>query len=567
MGKMMRKKSTVRDDGRWPAEGRKSPCQALLGVILGAGVLLLGTALGLPGCKRNVDTCSQDSDCRNLEPSAICLQESRRCLIPATNADCSQQGEKRCKDIEVIEICHNGAWAFYSDCPDTQICEDGVCIPTQCRDGAERCNATSNSVEECANNQWRIQIACAAQESCFEEKCQPTGGCLDGEKRCNAQVLETCLSGTWGKSDDCATHNQSCLLKACAGECSSDAKRCSENLAQQCESGNWVTKTDCAAKTQTCYDSNCTGNCVKNELQCSPDGKQLLQCNEKGQWQSTQTCAFECKDKRCQGGTAQPGAFCQKDADCSALGPHCEVPNSGTNAGYCTLICAIDSECSALLPDGFCAAGSDGKTYCKPYKSSFGRCQGVWESGTVNGGFGNCAGNNLCVGLPASLENGYCTQHGDCQNEFPDMFKDVFDCLEDKFTCGVSFCAPTCQSDSCVPGFTKSYTTDNTCLCLRGALEFPKPPRTSREWCDDSALRCQTSLTCLKWQLTYTSGLCTSSCQADSDCQALPKSPKCVATDLGPKYCMWPCSADPDCSYGESCNPLASGQKACFSGS
>ena len=149
---------------------------------------------------------------------------------------------------------------------------------TLCKDGALRC--VDNNVMKCQSNDWIIETACNASQSCdpVNFKCDEDVVlvCRNGEVKCEGKVPKYCDQNSWqsreacGENEQCDNTTGQCLEPTCTA-----GVTCDGDKLVVCSSSGQITETNCADQGKHC-DENAQ-DCVEviTDLSCTVDGQKL----------------------------------------------------------------------------------------------------------------------------------------------------------------------------------------------------------------------------------------------------------------------------------------------------
>ena len=199
---------------------------------------------------------------------------------------------------DTLEICGSSGWRYGRTCD--YGCREGQCLESVCERGALRCRG--DDVEACAPDQrsWLYRQSC--ESSCDEGACVGGGGgCREGQRRCNGDMLETCNnSATWETERQC---DEGCRAGSCT-VCRPGARNC-DGLQPQVCSDNGAGFANQGDVCQTsCVEGRC-GVCEPGERRCS--GANVELCGEDGQaWRQLSACLTHCDNGACT--VCTPGA-------------------------------------------------------------------------------------------------------------------------------------------------------------------------------------------------------------------------------------------------------------------
>lgn len=240
--------------------------------------------------------------------------------------------------------------------------------------------------------------------------------CKTGEKRCDGNISQTCINGSWNKgttcTNGCDTAKGVCKPEACT---TADVKRCSGKELQECKDGNWSTLKVCEVSCDEAK-KECGGGdsgpeqgspCDKSTFQqvCINGGANALVC-----WNDVVT-KWNCANNDCKANAEKPlQVICAKGTD--------ELPSDvpttcvkGTSKGMCSAennqpyICGDNGYYKGKCESGTCFACSDGWVGC-----------GATEADV-------CKTQTTCTGekVPTGGEEGACcdaaTYQVSCINE------------------------------------------------------------------------------------------------------------------------------------------------------
>ena len=223
------------------------------------------------------------------------------CAFGCAAGACAQapcpEGQMRCV-ADTLEICGSSGWRYGRTCD--YGCREGQCLESVCERGALRCRG--DDVEACAPDQrsWLYRQSC--ESSCDEGACVGGGGgCREGQRRCNGDMLETCNnSATWETERQC---DEGCRAGSCT-VCRPGARNC-DGLQPQVCSDNGAGFANQGDVCQTsCVEGRC-GVCEPGERRCS--GANVELCGEDGQaWRQLSACLTHCDNGACT--VCTPGA-------------------------------------------------------------------------------------------------------------------------------------------------------------------------------------------------------------------------------------------------------------------
>lgn len=141
--------------------------------------------------------CSADGECASLQGTC----EAGRCVPGCViDGDCPNPGVQQCVSGRCVESC-----TADRDCGLEDICEGGVCVPSECRGTG---TAGCPEGERCREQRCVEYTACAtdgecsATEQCEAGICEPRRSCI-GDANCNAG--QQCLNGLCYDAQACET--------------------------------------------------------------------------------------------------------------------------------------------------------------------------------------------------------------------------------------------------------------------------------------------------------------------------------------------------------------------------
>lgn len=127
----------------------------------------------------------------------------------------------------------------------------------------------------------------------------PGPECLVGETRCNGNVLQQCVDGTFTDTESCAygCSNNECNAPP-TSECTNGQFQCNGNVRQFCSNGQWINTETCA---YGCTDGVCNAapppGCTDGTFRCNGNVRQMC---IGGEWIDIDTCANGCSGGECQ---------------------------------------------------------------------------------------------------------------------------------------------------------------------------------------------------------------------------------------------------------------------------
>jgi len=324
--------------------------------------------------------CTSDMECNNIKVGAQCLENDGTYVCfpyelidpdgdsDVTDGDNGGNGCEidtfRCADDETVEKCSSDGltWAFYKECDDGEICEDGKCgvEGTECEPETFQCRGLYE-VQRCTadGSSWELYRTCDSGLICDAGECvdvmDPDG---DGEDA--AEEEEEVIQGDpCEQDDDCLDENHYCWINDFVNE------------SGVCQPYCHITGVHCASG-YTCDESKCipiAGYCTSN-AQCatfefcdfrpgSSDGLCVPYCYYPGQMCPEHTYCMENSGDLNYGKCIYEGdvEYCSNDNDCG-LGRWCYV-SPGQIEGVCMDMCSDDDECvgSLVCKGGKCVVG------------------------------------------------------------------------------------------------------------------------------------------------------------------------------------------------------------------
>lgn len=158
---------------------------------------------------------------QRCETAGLCNATTGTCEA----AECAVPGAVSCDPLLALLRCRSDLRKLerVDVCELFALCNaaEARCEPSACRvPGQFRC--MGNKVQSCARDLagWISIQTCAPGTYCNPTgDCLP-GACIDGDRRCNDEFLETCVSGAWTRVQRCATRE---LCDDAAGACKNPA--------------------------------------------------------------------------------------------------------------------------------------------------------------------------------------------------------------------------------------------------------------------------------------------------------------------------------------------------------
>ncbi len=400
------------------------------------------------------ETC--DGDCPTCDDSDPCTQDVVAGAAETCNIVCTTTAVTACVDGDMC--CPEGCAS------DTD--QDCACVPASCADAGKNCGTLPDGC-----GQMLICGSCPAQESCYANICQLSGGigdsCQDATS-CTQTGLCISNSGWPGGycSAPCPNGDGDCPDGThCEGSIDSCVQSCTDD--SECNAG------------YACFDfSDAAGDPRKDgRTECLPVGSGIRPTGA--------PCA---NISDCTGGpgtqciVAWPqgycSSFCGVDADCDA-GSHCDA-NGVADGGRCFKDCAADSDCRGAGYSCF-DQDNDGRKECAPTRCPEG------FSGP------NCDQWDCSVPvIPASNQSPYCTA-GFCKGTTGACLR-LADNPNLSRASSNSACIPSTCCDSpqvtgtCNAGFCND---GNGCLFLQDHPQFARDSVTTACIAAECGLDCQ----------------------------------------------------------------------------
>jgi hypothetical protein len=124
------------------------------------------------------------------------------------------------------------------------------------------------------------------------------GECTTGEKRCDGNVLQSCVAEEWIDDTNCGSVGCDSALKTCF-ECVNGQEQCDSGDRVRCIGGYWDVIQACSPKlcNEISATSTSCSDCAPGVSSCADD-KTLKYCNSVGNWM-TQTCEVLCVNGVC----------------------------------------------------------------------------------------------------------------------------------------------------------------------------------------------------------------------------------------------------------------------------
>jgi N-acetylneuraminic acid mutarotase len=285
--------------------------------------------------------------------------------------------------------------------------ESDAATPPACSVGESRCNG--DVVESCVAGTWVRVVACAGDETCVEGVCRPVectpacDGRACGDDGCGGDCGACdgeCIDGRCARPDACvdcpveACGDGQCVAPETPGDCPRDC---------QCPPGTgWDFGTARCVALSPC-DPPCAGGDVCEAGVCVPPG---ARCGddacEAGESCATcpADCGFCCGDGACVADDRETCATCPVDCGCAA-DERCDVPTA-----TCVIACTPDcgarmcgddgcgGSCGACGPDEAC--DRDGLCVVVPAVCGDGTCQAAEDCNSCVGDCGQCCGDGAC---------------------------------------------------------------------------------------------------------------------------------------------------------------------------
>ncbi len=343
-----------------------------------------------------------------------CNKDGKRC------ADCSD-GTVTCEGSRKIQVCYDGAWEHDSDCPDDLVCSNGECVES-CMDGEILCEVDEEQgavIKVCSEGSWHVQYACPFGQcsvdnkacsdcvenefgctndektkagtfsqclngksvslkctnsvnepvSCSDQKC---GGCMNGAKKCENEMVSVCENGLWTEIEHCPSGCEfdvpACITEVVA--CVNNKTKCVSGVMYQCISNVWDEKGPCANGCddfgEKCADTVSPNACNEGEARCENGSRFVCEASK---WVSKETCAYGC--------ASDGSAFCAPAPECNEGEALCTggaikrcIKGKWTNSQNC----ANGASCAS---ESMCGVCTDGAVKCE--SMSVQTCvQGKW---------------------------------------------------------------------------------------------------------------------------------------------------------------------------------------------
>jgi hypothetical protein len=206
--------------------------------------------------------------------------------------------------------------------------------------------------------------------------------CSTGNLQCSGSVLQTCQSGSFMNTTDCAATARQCIdplpqggTDAYCGVCVNGAKRCLGTGLQVCTNGAWTGSQTCDATFGGCFDPDGESGaggycrvCTDNNTRCANGN---LETCVTGQWVAqapacSSVAGNTCFDPAPAGGTDAYCGNCLKGADRCNGSTIQTCPNgTWTNAGpACGLGCYDPSGDQSATPAAYCGQCTNGNLQC-----------------------------------------------------------------------------------------------------------------------------------------------------------------------------------------------------------
>jgi hypothetical protein len=263
---------------------------------------------------------------------------------------------------------------------------------------------------------------CEAAELCVFRLCTPRCGtarscehgatCFDTKQgpACILREYNACID-----DDDCPV-SSTCRNRRCASDCNPDAgESCGD-----CQNGLCLPPgTPVATADAGTSDAGSNASCKPGTAQCQ--NSMVMQCDDAGQLQPKEACAFACKDGACSG-TCKPGAL-----RCEQLErQRCDDAGTWKPFETCRTMCTPDA-CETPCVNGTRQCNEDTLMVCRggrmvaldtcEYVCSSGACSGVCTPGSKqcrNDGVITCSADALWS-TPIQCQNA-CIE-GTCAGE------------------------------------------------------------------------------------------------------------------------------------------------------
>ncbi|MBM4372528.1 MAG: IgGFc-binding protein, partial [Deltaproteobacteria bacterium] len=135
-------------------------------------------------------------------------------------------GARRCLDAETVQECQGGVWKTVDVCADTHFCAMGTCVLLE--------DCTPGTVSDCFSyfqqticnpeGTGYVPMDCPEGQLCVEGLCAETD-CLPGQARCaDAESKQVCSdAGSWQEPEPCGD-GMTCVGGKCLSACMSDPK-------------------------------------------------------------------------------------------------------------------------------------------------------------------------------------------------------------------------------------------------------------------------------------------------------------------------------------------------------
>jgi hypothetical protein len=193
---------------------------------------------------------------------------------------------------------------------------------------------------------------------------------------------------------------------ACSPE---GSKQCSGLATQTCTQGQWKTSATCPF---ACKNGACAGVCVPGATQCDASGKNVQTCDANGAWQTSTACPFVCSGGACAGactaGAKQCSGTSVQTCDANATWMTTEACPFVCDQGACTGTCVPGTtQCDGLTVDSCDATGTFQPTVTCPFVCDAGACSGVCVPGSTQ-----CVGATMtaqsCDGTGTWIDGAPC---------------------------------------------------------------------------------------------------------------------------------------------------------------
>lgn len=396
--------------------------------------VVLGCAKGGGG-----DMCG-DGVCQISESETTCPQDCVQAMCgnnlidEGEECDGSDLNNATCVSLGYV----SGSLGCTTSCRyNTSFCRSSC--NNACNTGDTRCNG--NFLETCmADAQgclvWANPLDCTTQEKVCDDNsgvavCADscTDACVEGDKRCNFNILQLCQRGEngctqWKDNQDCTLTNWVCTgtgaSSACTDPCNHECASgtpptCTGNIVQTCITDTqgcriWQSGEDCTVTGRICSGGACTcvHACSIGDSRCNGTMRQTCTTDTQGCriWADAQNCAASGQVCDTSSGSALCVNTCTNTCSSGAVRcfgdilQNCQLQGSGCYDWTDTLNCAASGRsCSdfTCVCNNECASGQV-------------RCNGTMTQACQQDAYGcwHWVNGTDCAALGQTCEAGSC---------------------------------------------------------------------------------------------------------------------------------------------------------------